>query len=254
VATALVALARWGHRCRFAGIIGDDETGARIRDSLAAERLDLGGLVVREGSASQLAFIVAEPETGRRTIFWRRPTGAPLGPAEADLQAVERARVVHTDGLFPEASLAAARAGRRAGRYVVVDAGTLRDGMLELASEADAFIASQRFACALVGGEDPREACRRLAALGPKLVCVTLGAAGHLALADGRWIQGAAYPVAARDTTGCGDVFHAGYVHGLLAGWGPEARLDFGAFAAARVATRLGGRAGIPRPSEWPGR
>jgi ribokinase len=254
VATALVALARWGHRCRFAGVVGDDETGGRIRDSLVAEGIDVGGLVVRKGGASQFAFILAESPTARRTILWRRPTGEPLRPDEIEWPAVKRARVLHTDGLFPEAALAAAQAARQAGAHVVVDAGTLRDGMLELGREAHAFIASQSFARALIGAEDPRAACRQLAALGPRLVCVTLGAAGHLALADGRWIEGAAYRVEARDTTGCGDVFHAGYVHGYLSGLTDEASLDFGAFAAACVATRLGGRAGIPTRAEWPKR
>jgi ribokinase len=253
VATALVALARWGHRCGFAGVIGDDETGGRIRDSLEGEGIDVGGMVVRQGCASQFAFVLAEPPTARRTILWRRPTGEPLRPDEIELGAVTRARVLHTDGLFPEAAIVAARAARQARAHVVVDAGTLRDGMLELARTAHAFIASQSFARALVGREDPRAACRQLALLGPALVCVTLGAEGYVALVNGHWIDGAAYRVDARDTTGCGDVFHAGYVHGFLQGLPPAASLDFGAFAAARVATRLGGRAGIPKVAEWPG-
>ena len=54
------------------------------------------------------------------------------------------------------------------------------------------------------------------------------------------------------DTTGCGDVFHAGYVHGMLSDWPPERCLDFGAWAAGQAATALGGRAGIPAPETFP--
>src|SRR5512136_3181207 len=75
VATALVALARWGVSCAFAGVLGDDLFGRMILESLEAEGIDTAGVMTRKGKDSQFAFIVAEPGQGRRTIFWRRPTG-----------------------------------------------------------------------------------------------------------------------------------------------------------------------------------
>ena len=137
---------------------------------------------------------------------------------------------------------------------MVVDAGSMRDGMLELAALSDCFIASEVFARSLVGGDDPREACRRIAGLGPSVAGVTLGSSGHVALAGKRWIEYSAYPAAAVDTTGCGDVFHAGFVHGLLAGWETGQSLDFASWAASQVSLELGGRAGIPDPKDYPGR
>lgn len=254
VANALVALSRWGSRCAFAGLIGDDRFGRAIKESLDRERVDTGGLVVRAGCESQFAFIVAEPGRGRRTIFWRRPTGSPPAPEEIDLELLGTARVLHTDGLFPEASLAAARAARDAGVWVSVDAGSLREGMLELAKLSDHFIASEAFAASFAPDTAPLEVCRRLAAVGPPVAGVTLGSRGYVAVADGREIRGHAYQVEAVDTTGCGDVFHAGYLHGLLEGWSPEARFDFAAWAAAEVAKTVGGRGGIPRLEDDPRR
>ena len=169
VATALAALSRWGIHCTFAGVIGDDPFGEQIRAGLEAEGIDLRGLLVRKGLESQFAFIAAEPGLGRRTIFWQRPTGPPPGPEELDFDLIRRAKVFHTDGLFPEASLAAAKAAREAGVPVVVDAGSLREGMLDLARLSDYFIASSAFARSLVGKDDPVAACRQMAALGPGL-------------------------------------------------------------------------------------
>jgi sulfofructose kinase len=250
VATALVALSRWGIRCCFSGVIGDDAFGNSIRSSLEEEGVDVSGLLVRKGESSQFAFIVAEPSTGRRTILWRRPTGKVLAPDEIDSERLRRAKILHTDGLFIEAALHAATIARRAGIQVVVDAGTLREGMLDLAVLADAFIASETFARALVGDDSPVEACRRLAALGPSLTGVTLGPAGYVALHEGRTIQKPALRVAVLDTTGCGDVFHAGITYGLIRGWDPGKSLDLANWAAAAVSTRLGGRTGIPSLSE----
>ena len=250
VATALVALARWGRRCFFAGVIGDDRFGGEIRASLAEEGVDTGGLLVRRGEPSQFAFIAAEPSAARRTIFWQRPTGKPPGPGEVDTGRLAAARVFHTDGLFVEAALHAAGIARSRGVPVVVDAGTLRDGMLELAGRADAFIASETFARALAGGDDPLGACRRLAELGPSVVAVTLGAEGYVGLLRGEVLRKPAHRAVVLDTTGCGDVFHGGFIHGLLGGWDAERCLDLGNWAAARVSTRLGGRAGIPSRAE----
>lgn len=246
VATALVALSRWGLSCAMAGMIGDDLFGRMIRTSLEEEGIRTEGLVMRKGCLSQFAFIAAEPAQSRRTIFWQRPTGQELRHDEIPVDAIRRARVMHTDGLFMEAALHACRIARQAGIPVIVDAGTLREGMLDLARLSDCFIASEPFARALMGGDNPLEACRVLSALGPRVTGVTLGGKGYVALEGGKVIQKPAYPVQAIDTTGCGDVFHAGFTFGLLKGWDTGKSLDLGAWAASLVSLHMGGRSGIP--------
>ena len=244
VGTALTALSRWGLCGYIAGVVGDDPFGPAIAESLRAEGIDTGGLVVRKGKASQFAFIVSEASRGSRTIFWRRPTGGPLKPADLDCGVLSKSRVLHTDGLFAEAALYACRKARQAGIPVVVDAGTLREGMLELVPLSDWFVVSEVFSKALA--EDPLETCRILAGRGGRYVGVTLGAKGYVAQVDGRTIVRPAYRVQTVDTTGCGDVFHAGLTYGLTQGWPPEKCLDLGAWAAAEVSTQMGGRKGIP--------
>ena len=46
-------------------------------------------------------------------------------------------------------------------------------------------------------------------------------------MADGRIIRMPAFKVEAVDTTGAGDVFHGGYIFGLLQGWGLERVVRF---------------------------
>ncbi|MCX7815955.1 MAG: PfkB family carbohydrate kinase [Syntrophales bacterium] len=248
VATAMVALTRWGIPCSFTGVVGDDDFGSLILRDLAEEGVDVSRVVVRKGCYSQFAFIVAEPSNGRRTIFWQRPTGESIKPEELDLEKLKRSRMLYTDGLFVEASLFACRQAKKWGVTVFVDAGTLREGMLEMATLSDCFIVSEVFSRSLA--ESPRKTCEYLANLGCPFVGVTLGAEGYIALVDGQWIEGTAYKVQTVDTTGCGDVFHAGVAWGLLKGWPPGQCLDLGAWAAAMVSTKLGGRKGIPPLAE----
>ncbi len=245
-ATALVALSRWGLQCSICGVTGDDMFGRMIRESLAGDKVDIGNLLVRKGCSSQYAFIAAEPESSRRTIFWQRPGGTPLGPGEIDRDKLCRSSLLHTDGLYVEASLHAAEIARKRGIPVSVDAGTMREGTLDLARLSDYFIASENFARQLTGCDDPEGACCAIAELGPRLAAVTLGARGCVAF-DGRdMIRMPAYRVKAVDTTGCGDVFHAGFIYGVLDGLDMAMSLDLGAWAAAGAATKPGGRSGIP--------
>ena len=48
------------------------------------------------------------------------------------------------------------------------------------------------------------------------------------------------------DTTGCGDVFHGGYIYGLLQGWDIRQTVRFAAACAALKTCALGGRTAIP--------
>ena len=48
------------------------------------------------------------------------------------------------------------------------------------------------------------------------------------------------------DTTGAGDVFHGGFIYGLLQNWEVEEILRFANAVAALKCQDLGGRKGIP--------
>jgi sulfofructose kinase len=72
-----------------------------------------------------------------------------------------------------------------------------------------------------------------------------LGHEGVLAW-DGKQLQHTpAYRVPVVDTTGAGDIFHAGFIYGLLQDWPLERQLDFGCAAAALNCTAVGARGGI---------
>ncbi len=244
VASALVALSRWGRSCAMAGVIGDDASGRAIRGDLDAEGVDTRNLLERPGATSQQAFIGIHAEDGRRQILWQRPTGK--APSADEVEALE-ARVFLSDGLYTESALACARQAE----VVVVDAGTLREGTLALLDHADLFVASHSFARAFVGRDDPEAACRLIHARGVRIAGVTLGAAGYVASWDGGTIRRPAWPAAVVDTTGCGDIFHAGLVEGLLSGFDEATCFEFAAWAAAACATAVGGRAGLPARDDW---
>jgi sugar/nucleoside kinase (ribokinase family) len=52
------------------------------------------------------------------------------------------------------------------------------------------------------------------------------------------------------DTTGAGDVFHGGFIYGLLQNWPLHRIMAFANAAAALNCTQLGARAGIASPAD----
>src|SRR5207244_3743641 len=82
IATALVALRRWGARATYLGAFGDDEAGAVSRASLASEGVDVAHARVRSGTPNQLSVILVDARSGERTVLWHRPPGLALASEE----------------------------------------------------------------------------------------------------------------------------------------------------------------------------
>jgi sulfofructose kinase len=250
VATALVTAARYGYDCRFCGVVGDDPVGEKIRRALRDEGIDVAGLMVRRDATSQNAFIVIEKAGGKRTIFWKRPSGPELLPQELPVAYLDGARFLLLDGLMAEASLHAAREARDRGIPVMLDAGRMRPGMLELAGISDYLVAAEQFARDLGWTGDPHRFAGEAAQLGAKVVTVTLGEQGSITWHEEGTIRMPAFPVDVVDTTGAGDVFHGAYACGVLWGWPLRDTLAFASAAAALKCRTIGGRAGIPSVGE----
>jgi sulfofructose kinase len=80
---------------------------------------------------------------------------------------------------------------------------------------------------------------------GSRLTAATLGEGGVLAWDGKQFHYAAAFCVQPVDTTGSGDIFHAGFIYGLLQGWSLQRQLDFACAAAALNCTALGARGSV---------
>jgi ribokinase len=245
--TALITLSRLGISTSFLGSISDDLFGVKILKNLKKEKVDVSFLKITPGYTSQFAFISVTKKSAKRTIFWHRGTVPYLRPRDVDLSRFPNARILHIDGLMIDACMEAARQAKTSGMTVVMDAGTMREGSKELASLVDILISSETFAEPLVGPETAHEtALYALHKLGPKQVVITLGSEGSIGLNDKGISRQAAFPVNAMDTTGAGDVYHGGYIYGLLQSWEMSKCMRFASAAAALKCMNTGAQTGIP--------
>lgn len=244
VASAMVACQTWGLKTRYVGKLGDDSSATLHRAEF--ERMGVETrLLTAEDCPSQKAFILVE-DNGERTVLWKRDDKLTLRADELEREWIVDARALHVDGHDTEAALQAATWAREAGVPVVADLDKLYTGVMPLLEKIDYLIVSKNIPVDLTGETDMRKSLVEMQQrFGCKLAAATLGENGVLAYDGSRMCYKPAFEVDAVDTTGAGDVFHAGFIYGLVQGWELERKLEFGCAAAALNCMAVGARGGI---------
>jgi sulfofructose kinase len=249
VATAMVACQAWGLRTRYVGKLGDDPAAA-----LHAEEFRKAGvetqILTAAGCSSLQSFILVE-DSGERTVLCTRDDRLALHPQDLCREWITDARALHLDGYDTAAAIAAASWANEAGIPVIADLDELYPGVEELIGKVDYLIVSRDVPGRITGKTNLVEA---LAAVQQRFGCyltaATLGEEGVLACITGAFCYRPAYQVSVVDTTGAGDIFHAGFIYGLLGGWCLGQTLEFACAAAALNCTGTGARGGIRSESE----
>jgi sulfofructose kinase len=249
VASAMVACRRWGLTARYVGTVGDDEAGG-----FQSQQFELAGvdarLIVVPGARSQFAYILLDEPSGERTILWGRDRALTLKPERIERAWIERSRFLHVDGHDPDAATQAARWARAAKIPVMADMDNVYPGVELLLGQTDYLLTTAEFPVRLVGESDPLKALPLLyRRFGCRVTGATLGEEGAIIWDGEQFFHAPGFVVDAVDTTGAGDIFHAGYIYAVLAGWDTARSLEFACAAAALNCTGLGARGGI-RPVE----
>ena len=251
VASALATCQALGLRTKYIGSVGDDERGRIQLDSLQSAGIDLRHIQIREGCASQSAYIVVDEETGERTIFWRRDDCLRIDPGQIHEDQITCARLLHIDGHDTPAVERAASIAKAAGIPVTVDVDTIYEGFDRVLPLVDYLVASSEFPGRWTGEQDPFRALELIQAEHKmKVAAMTLGSRGVLALAEGRYHYSPGFVVNCLDTTGAGDVFHGAFCYGVLEAYSLQETLEFANAMAALNCRALGARGGIASARE----
>ncbi len=249
-ATALVAAARLGCHCSYAGVLGDDELSKFAIERLSQEGISFSHLILRNDARPISATIIVDEGQNTRNIFFDLHGFVGADDTLPEAEVIRSARVLFVDYLSPKGMLRAARIAREARIPIVADfEGSESPYFPELLDQVDHLIVSRGFATAFTGKKDPAEAALKLWTSERKVVVTTCGADGCWYVSDTSPefpIHHPAFPVKVVDTTGCGDVFHGAYAAGLVFGMTLPERVRVASAAAALKAVRAGGQEGIP--------
>ena len=243
-ATATIACQTWGLSTRYIGKVGND-SGAELHWR-EFERTGVDARLITVPDALSPQSLIIVDDGGERTVLCRRDERLLLQPTDLEQDWIRNARVLLVDGFETAAATQAAQWARDAGIPVVADLDETYSGVEDLIACVDHLIVSRDFPTRLTGERNLERALRLIKRqFGCAITAATLGADGVIAWDGHDFHTRPAYRVSVTDTTGAGDIFHAGFIYGLVQDWPLQRRLDFACAAAALNCTCSGARGGI---------
>lgn len=240
---AAYLLGKWGIDTYFAGIVGDDYFGKKIRDEFRSVGVNIDYLQFSKDYQTPYAMIIANKENGSRTILSYHNNSLRMSDIEIDINP----DIILMDGQEPEISKKLIEKYPNA--ISIIDAGRDKLEIIELCKIADYVICSKNFAekVSNITIIDNSTLDKSLDILNNKFkgkVIVTLGEDGCAYKKDKLKII-PTYKTNTIDTTGAGDIFHGAFTYSILNNWALDKALKFSNLAGAMSSTKIGGRNSI---------
>jgi len=253
-ANTIVGVAVMGGRSEYLGKVRDDQLGEVFAHDIRATGVRYEVALAESGPSTGCCLILVTPDA-QRTMNTYLGASVHLGPGDVDPERITRASVLYLEGYLydpPEAQEAfrvAARYAHDAGRIV---SATLSDSFcverhhgafLDLVEHhVDLLFANEPEILALYRTDDFDEAVAAVREHVP-YAALTRSAKGSVVVTPDEVIEVPAVPIDELvDTTGAGDLYAAGFLHGFSLGAELETCGRLGSMAAAEVIAHIGAR------------
>lgn len=248
-------VASLGGRGAFIGKVAADELGKFFRHDMEALGIRFPTADLVGGPPTARSMILITPD-GERTMNTFLGACQELTPDDIHRETVEAAAITYLEGYLwdppkaKEAFRQASRIAHAAERKVAITLSDsfcvdrFREEFLALCrtGAVDIVFANRAEALSLYQTSDFATAVDLLAA-DARLAVVTLSEEGSLVISGSERVRVPAAPVASVvDLTGAGDLYAAGFLHGLARGLPHEICGELGSLAAAEVITHVGAR------------
>lgn len=253
-ANTAVGVASFGGHAAFVGKVRDDQLGGVFAHDIRAAGVTFSSPPATEGPPTAQSLVLISPDAQRTMNTYLGVAGL-LGPDDLPVDLLGATQVVYLEGyLWEEGSAKAAI--QRAIELVHAAGGKVaftlsdsfcvernRDDFLALIEgPVDILFANEAELCSQFSTDDFETA---VAAVRGKveLAAVTRGEQGSVLVSADDHINVAAEPLdAVVDTTGAGDLYAAGVLHGLTSGLDLPGAGRLGSIAAAEVISHVGAR------------
>jgi sugar/nucleoside kinase (ribokinase family) len=254
VANSVAGVASLGGRAGYIGKVRDDQLGQVFSHDIRAAGVEFNSRKSEAGPSTARCLILVTPD-GQRTMNTYLGACVELGPEDIDESLIARSKVIYLEGYLwdppraKEAMLKAANLAHKHGGRVALSlsdafcVGRHRAEFNRLIEDhVDILFANESEIVALTEA-DGFEAAQSAMRGRCELSVLTRGAEGAVVLAHEERFTVPAEPVTqVIDTTGAGDLFAAGFLHGFTQGYGPADAARIGAICAAEIISHVGAR------------
>lgn len=249
---AAYLLGKWGMNTYFAGIVGKDINGEKIKKELESVNVNTKYLEMNAEHTTTTSFIVANQSNGSRTIMTYRPSKMKMH--KIDIK--EQIDVILIDGQEYEFSMDVLK--KYPDAITIIDAGRDTDEVIDLCHLVKYIVCSKDFAEKVSGVKidynDFNTLKNAYHILDKKFInseiVITLESNGCLYKSDNQIRIMPSLEVKAIDSTGAGDIFHGAFTYAISNNYAFEDCLKIANIAGAISVTRLGSRASMPEKDE----
>jgi len=248
-------LARLGLRISLVSVVGDDDEGHRILESLDHEGIDRGWVVMSEGERTDRSFVVVSRDERERTIFCQQRTTLKKGdPLDIAGIFAHELVVLDVDDMPLRRFLVDLPAHTRPTARLLGPMTYLADSgeadAWEIALRHDVIVGNERELLTLTSAGSLAEgldiAQHSMSGTNLRACVVSRGNQGAVAVTkDQRW-DVPATPVETVDSTGAGDAFAGAIAYATVMRWAWDRALEFANAVAALSTRALGAQAALP--------
>lgn len=246
-------LGKWGETSYFAGIIGSDDYGSKIKKELEQALVKTEYIEYSYEVGTSLSIVLVNKKNGTRTRF------DVVGSAQPNLKKYEYTispEVIFTDGREYNATINALNKFPNA--ISIVDAGRVDRNLLELCKFVKYIVCSKGFAEKVSGLKFDYNNSASLVQVYKKLkdkypnneIIITLENMGALYTVNGEIRVMPGIKTTVVDPSGAGDIFHGAFVYCIANNFDIEKAIAYSNIAAGLSVGKMGGRTSIPSIKE----
>jgi ribokinase len=256
-ANQAVSAAKLGATTTLIGRLGKDSFGRELKSFLAAQGVDVS--LVQETADAHTGTAIITLANSDNTIVVIPGANGLVSPADVNAVALAKGDIAVSQFEIPRPAIAAFfNRARAAGATTILNPAPAIAFGKELLDLVDILIVNESELALLAGTglSDSDDAARFVDAAkilhgdGKRIVCVTLGKRGVLALVDGKPMMIEGRPVKAVDTTGAGDCFVGAVAAQLAAKKSIGDALNYANLAASICVQRMGAAPSMPTAIE----
>lgn len=245
-------LAKWGVSSTFAGVVGNDVYGTRVRKELESAGVDTRYIETSYEKDTVLAFNILDSSKKVPTKLEVADEYVKLKKFDFDFQP----DLIILDGGDTYASKQTIERFPRAISVLKID--RFNQDIATVALKVNYLICSLDFASDVMKSPVDKSNVSSLVNCYTELrnrfehqnIIITLGSNGAMYLVDDQIKISPALKMDIVDTSGCGDIFTGAFCYGLAASYPLEKAIKYGNIAAGLATRTIGGRLSIPKLDE----
>lgn len=241
-------LAKWGINTSFAGVLGNDVNGTRIRKELEKVHIDMRYIEQAYENDTPISVVVINKETGLNTVY--NLSDKYVGLKKCDFDFTPDLILVDGYDVIADKSLLE----RFPNCLSVLDASIVTSSVADLMRKVKYAVLSKEFAEGLTGTKMDLQDSKSLVDIYQKIAkkytrtqfVITLGDKGAMYCYNNQIKISPSLKVNTVDNYGSGSIFRAAFSYSLAQGWDIEKAVKIGCIAGSLSTTAYGARDSIP--------